>query len=76
VLQAREADVVAVLASIPLATAEEVANAELELKEHDAKVDEVKQQLNQAEAGSRRQRSRGCSGHIQLAGFCSLQGLG
>jgi len=52
-LQAREADVATVAASGTLATAEEVADAERELRDLDAKIDDIKQQLNQAEGALR-----------------------
>jgi hypothetical protein len=52
-LRAREAEVATVAASGTLATAEEVADAEQELRDHDVKIENIKQQLNQAEGALR-----------------------
>jgi hypothetical protein len=52
-LQAREAEVAEVAASGALATDERVADVERELREHDVKIDNVRQFLNEAEGALR-----------------------
>ena len=52
-LQAREAEVAAIVASGALATDEEVADVEREVSEHDARIDNIRQLLNEAEGALR-----------------------